>query len=404
MENKKFFIRVESNEKIGTGHLMRCLTIANSLRKMGNQVHFISKNMSKESKELLESNKFSVNLLDYKRKKFDYEIDAKFTIEIIKKERKNSTFLIIDNYEIDKKWETLVKKFVKKIIVIDDLANRKHSCELLIDQNLNSDIKEKQYKKLTPKNCILLTGTQFAILRPEFYKLRKLTKTRTKIKNILISYGGTDPTNETIKVLKALKNLGAQIIKRPKQLADDTAPLEPVIQHVLDNLKRKENYSPDIIVLLQNTSPLRNSKYIDGVVSVLTKGKYDSVLSGYPYHTFVWNVEKNSSITPSSYDPQNRKRRQESNEQVLENGAIYATTRKAFKKSQCRISGKIGFYPMPMELSYNIDNEDDLHNAERILQNQKIYVLFSVKGKNIIITGIVEIIKTPLITFVKFNE
>ena len=45
MENKKFFIRVESNEKIGTGHLMRCLTIANSLRKMGNQVHFISKNM-----------------------------------------------------------------------------------------------------------------------------------------------------------------------------------------------------------------------------------------------------------------------------------------------------------------------------------------------------------------------
>ena len=81
MENKKFFIRVESNEKIGTGHLMRCLTIANSLRKMGNQVHFISKNMSKESEELLESNKFSVNLLDYKRKKFDYEIDAKFTIE-----------------------------------------------------------------------------------------------------------------------------------------------------------------------------------------------------------------------------------------------------------------------------------------------------------------------------------
>ena len=101
----------------------------------------------------------------------------------------------------------------------------------------------------------------------------------------------------------------------------------------------------------------------------------------------MWNVEKNSSIIPSSYDPQNRKRRQESNEQVLENGAIYATTRKAFKKSQCRISGKIGFYPMPMELSYNIDNADDLHNAERVLQNQKIYDLFSVKGKNIIITG-----------------
>ncbi len=210
MENKKFFIRVESDEKIGTGHLMRCLTIANSLRKKGNQVYFISKNMSEESRKILESNKFSVEKLDYKRKKFDYKIDAKYTIEIIKKEMKNSTFLIIDNYDIDKKWEILVKKFVKKIIVIDDLANRKHSCELLIDQNFNSNIKEKQYKKLVPKNCTLLTGTKFAILRPEFFILRKLTKTRTKLKNILISYGGTDPSNETIKVLKALKNIDLQ--------------------------------------------------------------------------------------------------------------------------------------------------------------------------------------------------
>ena len=232
----------------------------------------------------------------------------------------------------------------------------------------------KGSKGLNSKNLTALNG----------YPLIHYT-TKAAIDSELVDK--TIVSTDSDKIANIAKSLGAQIIKRPKKLAHDTAPLEPVIQHVLDNLKRKENYSPDIIVLLQNTSPLRNSKYIDGVISVLTKGKYDSVLSGYPYHTFVWNVEKNSSITPSSYDPQNRKRRQESNEQVLENGAIYATTRKAFKKSQCRISGKIGFYPMPMELSYNIDNEDDLHNAERILQNQNIYDLFSVKGKNIIITG-----------------
>ena len=241
MEKKNFFIRVESNEKIGTGHLMRCLTIANSLRKKGNQVYFISKNMSEESKKLLESNKFSVKLLDYKRKKFDYKIDAKFTIEIIKKEKENSTFLIIDNYQIDQKWETLVKKFVKKTVVIDDLANRKHNCELLIDQNLNSDIKEKQYKKLVPKNCILLIGTQFAILRPEFYELRKLIKTRTKLKNILISYGGTDPSNETIKVLKALKNLNLKNINT-YIISGNLNSKNKEIEHLSRKLKNSKFY------------------------------------------------------------------------------------------------------------------------------------------------------------------
>ena len=194
-------------------------------------------------------------------------------------------------------------------------------------------------------------------------------------------------STDSHKIADIAKNLGAQVINRPNHLAHDKAPLEPVVQHVLDNLENKEKYRPDIIVLLQNTSPLRDSKSIDGVLSVLIKGKYDSVLSGFPYHTFVWNVEKDSSIIPHSYDPQNRLRRQETNEQILENGAIYATRRQAFKKSQCRISGKIGFYPMPMELSYNIDNIDDLHNAERILQHQKVYDLFSVKDKNIILTG-----------------
>ena len=71
----------------------------------------------------------------------------------------------------------------------------------------------------------------------------------------------------------------------------------------------------------------------------------------------------------------------------MENGAIYATTSSAFKKSQCRISGKVGFYTMPMELSYDIDGNADLYATELILQQQKINNLFSVEGKNIVLTG-----------------
>ena len=189
------------------------------------------------------------------------------------------------------------------------------------------------------------------------------------------------------KIAEQAKKLGAEVITRPKQLATDESLLEPVIQHVLDFLKAKKKYRPDIIVLLQNTSPLRSSEYVDGALSLLIKKKYDSVLSGYPWQVFSWKVKSDSSIIPYSYDPQNRSRRQESGERALENGAIYATTSSAFKKSQCRISGKVGFYTMPMELSYDIDGNADLYATELILQQQKINNLFSVEGKNIILTG-----------------
>ena len=183
------------------------------------------------------------------------------------------------------------------------------------------------------------------------------------------------------------KKLGAEVIIRPKKLSTDESLLEPVIQHVLDYLNTKKKYQPDIIVLLQNTSPLRSSEHIDGALSLLIKNEYDSVLSGYPWQIFSWKVKRDSSITPYSYDPQKRARRQESGGRVLENGAIYATTRNAFKKSQCRISGKVGFFSMPMEFSYDIDDNGDLDSTELILQQQKINNLFSVKGKNIVLTG-----------------
>ena len=189
------------------------------------------------------------------------------------------------------------------------------------------------------------------------------------------------------KIAEQAKKLGAEVIIRPKRLSTDESILEPVIQHVLDFLKSKKKYRPDIVVLLQNTSPLRSSEYIDGALSLLIKKKYDSVLSGYPWQVFSWKVKSDSSIIPYSYNPQNRSRRQESGERVLENGAIYATTSSAFKKSQCRISGKVGFYTMPMELSYDVDGNADLYATELILQQQKINNLFSVKGKNIILTG-----------------
>ena len=168
-------------------------------------------------------------------------------------------------------------------------------------------------------------------------------------------------------ISKVAKALGSEVIKRPKKLANDHISLEPSISQMLDHLKKIENYKPDIILILQNTSPLRNSKHIDEALTLLKKRNYDSVLSGFSYYTFLWKKRKDSTVKPLNYNPRKRPNHQKMDEQLYENGALFATTYDAFKKSGCRISGRIGFYKMPIELSYNIDTFDDLEDVKRIM-------------------------------------
>ena len=170
------------------------------------------------------------------------------------------------------------------------------------------------------------------------------------------------------KISKIAKSLGSEVIKRPKKLANDHVALEPSISQTLDHLKKTENYKPDIILILQNTSPLRNSKHIDEALTLLKKRNYDSVLSGFSYYTFLWKKQKDSTVIPLTYDPRKRPNHQKMYEQLYENGALFATTYSAFKKSGCRISGRIGFYKMPIELSYNIDTFGDLKDITRIMK------------------------------------
>ena len=170
------------------------------------------------------------------------------------------------------------------------------------------------------------------------------------------------------KISKIATFYGSEVIKRPKKLSGDKIGLEPTINHVLDFLKDKENYVPDLIIILQNTSPLRNSYHIDDAIKLLIKNKFDSVLSGFSYYTFLWNYTKNDNVKSVSYDPQKRPNHQNMKEQLYENGALFVSTFNAFKKSNCRISGNIGFYKMPIELSYNIDTLEDLKDVKRMIK------------------------------------
>jgi len=185
-----------------------------------------------------------------------------------------------------------------------------------------------------------------------------------KIERTIVSTDNDD-------IAKYAKKLGSEVIKRPKKLASHSAQIEPTIKYTLDYLKKTEDYVPQVIVLLQNTSPLRNSPHIDKALKLFFDNNYDSVLSGYLSNRFFWEKIDNK-VYPKNYDPTKRPNRQDMKTQFIENGAIYITKISEFNSSQCRVSGKIGLYQMPEELSIEIDSRFDLFLAEKIMELKNI--------------------------------
>jgi UDP-2,4-diacetamido-2,4,6-trideoxy-beta-L-altropyranose hydrolase len=212
---KQIVFRVDSSAQIGSGHLMRCLTLANQLRDRA-KILFVCRDLEHNLSSLVKKNGFDLILLpreDEDETLVGYEkwlavkqkIDAEQTKEVIK--NCDIKYMVIDNYAIDEEWENIVRPYVKKIMVIDDLANRRHNCDILLDQNYYCDMKTR-YNKLVPTGCKLLLGPQYALLREEFYKTRQKMRVRDgTIKNILVFFGGSDLTNETIKTLHAIEEV-----------------------------------------------------------------------------------------------------------------------------------------------------------------------------------------------------
>lgn len=163
------------------------------------------------------------------------------------------------------------------------------------------------------------------------------------------------------EIAKISKKAGAEIINRPKEISGDTATTESAIEHTLSVLKGK----PDIIVLLQATSPLRPKSSIENAIDKFINGNYDSLLSVSPTHRFFWKI-KDGQIN-AEYDYLNRPRRQDIKQEdikYVENGSIYIFTREHFEKNGNRLGGKIGYIIFPEEYSYEIDNYSDFEFLE----------------------------------------
>ena len=218
------FIRADASSLIGSGHVMRCLTLAQRLRKEQNaKVIFIMRNLSGNLIDVVRKQRFAVFVLppadeDYKLDGYGLwltvpmEVDAQQTIEVLQHYLQEhdcdvADRLIVDSYALDEQWERMLRPYCREIMVIDDLANRRHDCDILLDQNfyLNKDVR---YVGLVPEHCKMLLGPEHALLREEFYEAKKHFRKRDgTIKNILVFYGGSDLTNETEKAIEALVQL-----------------------------------------------------------------------------------------------------------------------------------------------------------------------------------------------------
>lgn len=178
----KILFRVDASYSIGTGHVVRCVTLASQFRKHQVDVVFCMKRLKGNLIRWVEQQGFRV-------------------VENLE----SADVAIIDHYGIDVNVERSLRSFFEKIIVIDDLANRVHDCDVLLDQNITANYSTR-YEKLVPVNCKKMLGPAYLMMRKEFIdERRRLLKRSGEIKNLLVFMGGTDPTNETQKVLDALK-------------------------------------------------------------------------------------------------------------------------------------------------------------------------------------------------------
>ena len=214
----KIFFRVDASHEIGSGHVMRCMALANFLRKENLECFFICRELPGNLIQYIRGEGFLVSTLSstdgapencsgypahYQWLGVDWLKDAEETSHILRNQKVD--WLIVDHYSIDVRWELAVKHSCDHIMVIDDLADRCHACDILLDQNLGRSAID--YSKFLNENSLLLIGPQYALLRDEFQLARnqkKIAAPKNKQKKIMISMGGVDQENITNQVLDEL--------------------------------------------------------------------------------------------------------------------------------------------------------------------------------------------------------
>lgn len=231
----KIAFRTDASLQIGSGHVMRCLALADALKAQGAQCYFISRAHPGHLVDVIRRRGHMANSLPAPMQQAraaiktitavvkdrqqnhqsepahtawlgsTWQTDAQETAAVLASRKPD--WLVVDHYALDNRWEEDLDAYCGHLLVIDDLADRPHRCDLLLDQNLGRQ--SQDYAGLVPTHCQVLTGPQYALLRPEFAALRAYSLQRRQaqaaLRQLLITMGGVDHLNATGQVLQALK-------------------------------------------------------------------------------------------------------------------------------------------------------------------------------------------------------
>ncbi|WP_246166681.1 UDP-2,4-diacetamido-2,4,6-trideoxy-beta-L-altropyranose hydrolase [Marinobacter salinexigens] len=214
---------MDASSQIGSGHVMRCLTLADVLMERGVTCLFIMRKhpghlqqqvldsghdviMLPEPSVLAENDNADESSAHASWLGVGWDTDARETLESIASDTLD--FLVVDHYALDYRWESFVSQSVGHLMVIDDLADRKHECDVLLDQNLGRETSD--YGSLVPSATTKLIGARYALLRPEFKLARRRSlaaRTHREPCSLFVSMGGVDRENVTANVLHIIEGI-----------------------------------------------------------------------------------------------------------------------------------------------------------------------------------------------------
>jgi len=220
MKGQQIAFRVDASLQSGAGHVMRCLTLANALRMQGATCRFICRSQAGDLIDLLREHEHEVLTLappdDSARPDSgspyagwlmtSWQTDAKQSQAALAR-ADSLDWMVVDHYALDAQWEQALSDTYQYLLVIDDLANRRHHADLLLDQTFER--KRKDYLSLVNPECELCCGVEYVLLRPEFdvWRARSLAqRAAPQLKRVVISLGGVDQANISRDILLALRD------------------------------------------------------------------------------------------------------------------------------------------------------------------------------------------------------
>lgn len=192
----KFLIRCDSSFQIGTGHVSRCLNLAEEVKEKGHDVIFLCRNLPGNIISLIQEKQIKVLLTETLSPVYDTTLqETRALTEAVLLEKPD--FIILDHYELGEEWEQIVKGFGIPILVIED-GIRAHDCQFVLNQNIGAEAKGT-YKKA-------FLGPEYALLSRKMRNTTVPKRSFDKVQNVIIFFGGTDPQRDTLKVLSFLKD------------------------------------------------------------------------------------------------------------------------------------------------------------------------------------------------------